>query len=102
MPSRHSTNLKLEEVRFGHTHDEGDDLTMQAQIAGTYRILRHRDVQAKIGVARSTIYDWINPKSPRFDVAFPKPVRIGLNSVGWLESEIDNWIIAKRQDKING
>ena len=102
MPSRHSTCWRLEEVRFGHTHYKGDDLMMQAQAAETYRILRHRDVQAKIGVARSTIYDWINPKSPRFDVAFPKPVKIGLNSVGWLESEIDNWIIAKRQDKING
>ncbi|WP_410027777.1 AlpA family phage regulatory protein [Klebsiella pneumoniae] len=44
------------------------------------------------GIKRSTIYDWLNPKSPRYDVTFPKQRRLGTKSVGWLESELDDWI----------
>ncbi|MFV0265377.1 MAG: AlpA family phage regulatory protein, partial [Kluyvera sp.] len=31
----------------------------------TVKILRMRALTAKLGIARSTIYDWLNPKSPR-------------------------------------
>lgn len=60
------------------------------------KILRMSSVVNKIGVARSTIYDWINPKSPRYDATFPKQRRLGMQSVGWLESELDDWLL-KRQ-----
>ncbi|MFQ2110601.1 AlpA family phage regulatory protein [Aeromonas sp. Marseille-Q5825] len=33
----------------------------------TIKVLRIKDLTNKIGMARSTIYDWLNPKSPRFD-----------------------------------
>ncbi|WP_438811690.1 helix-turn-helix transcriptional regulator [Serratia marcescens] len=52
-------------------------------------------LQKKIGIARSTIYDWINPKSPRYDGTFPKQLRLGNQSVGWLESEVDQWILQR-------
>ena len=42
-----------------------------------------------------TVYDWINPKSPRFDNSFPKPVRLGINSIAWVDSELEDWL-AKR------
>lgn len=56
------------------------------------RILRMREVQCKIGVARSTLYDWSDPRSPRFDETFPKPIRLGGNSVGGINEEIEDWI----------
>ncbi|ECG8572686.1 AlpA family transcriptional regulator [Salmonella enterica subsp. enterica] len=56
------------------------------------RILRLRDVVRKTGMARSTLYDWLNPKSSRYDPSFPKQVMLGRQSVGWLESEIDMWL----------
>ncbi|EJV4649590.1 TPA: AlpA family phage regulatory protein, partial [Enterobacter hormaechei] len=49
------------------------------------KILRMRDVVLKTGIARATIYDWLNPKSPRYDATFPKQRRLGMQSVGWLE-----------------
>ncbi|HCB0456063.1 TPA: AlpA family phage regulatory protein [Klebsiella quasipneumoniae subsp. quasipneumoniae] len=52
-------------------------------------------LQKKTGIARSTIYDWINPKSPRYDGTFPKQLRLGNQSVGWLESEVDQWILQR-------
>jgi len=57
------------------------------------KILRMRDVVLKTGIARATIYDWLNPKSPRYDATFPKQRRLGMQSVGWLESEIDRWLL---------
>lgn len=59
------------------------------------RILRIRAVVNKLGIARSTIYDWINPKSPRYDATFPKQRRLGQQSVGWLESELDEWLLGR-------
>nr|WP_244157933.1 AlpA family phage regulatory protein [Pseudomonas guguanensis] len=56
------------------------------------RILRLRQVQERTGLSRSTIYDRINLKSPRYDPNFPKPVKIGLSAVGWLEESVNDWI----------
>ncbi|GAC1607373.1 MAG: hypothetical protein NVS3B3_10110 [Aquirhabdus sp.] len=53
------------------------------------RILRLREVCQKIGVGRSTIYFWIANGS------FPKPLKLSPTSngaVGWLASDIDQWL----------
>ncbi|MGE6164432.1 Prophage CP4-57 regulatory protein (AlpA) [compost metagenome] len=56
------------------------------------KVLRIKDLISKVGMARSTIYDRVNPKSPRYDSTFPKPIKLGLSAVGWLEHEIDAWV----------
>jgi prophage regulatory protein len=53
-------------------------------------IRRMSEVKNKTGLSRSTIYELIKRKQ------FPKPINLGLRSVGWLESEIEAWI----QDRI--
>ena len=56
-------------------------------------ILRRRDLEARVKLSRSTIYDKINPSSPRYDESFPKPIRIGGGAaVGWVESEVEDWL----------
>jgi prophage regulatory protein len=56
-------------------------------------ILRRRDLEARLKLSRSTIYDKINPDSPRYDGTFPKPIRLGAGAaVGWIESEVENWL----------
>lgn len=49
-------------------------------------ILRRKQVEARIGLARSTIYQRIAA------CTFPKPVSLGLRAVGWIEAEIDTWL----------
>jgi len=49
-------------------------------------ILRLPTVKARTGLSRSTIYLRIA------DGHFPKPVSLGGRAVGWLESEIDEWL----------
>ena len=51
-----------------------------------YSILRRKQVQARTGLARSTMYQQIQ------DGTFPRPIPLGPRAVGWLESEVSNWI----------
>lgn len=55
-------------------------------------ILRLKQVMARTGLSRSTIYDRIAPSSPRHDASFPKQVSLGGDAVGWEESAIDAWL----------
>ena len=50
------------------------------------RILRIPDVKQRIGLSRSSIYGMIR------EGTFPKPIRLNVRCVGWLESEVDEWI----------
>ena len=53
---------------------------------GQVRFLRLPDVLARTGLSRSTIY-------VRLDQGrFPRPVSLGARAVGWIESEVDEWI----------
>lgn len=53
------------------------------------RILRLRDVAFKLGTSTRTIYNLIKQSD------FPRPISVGMKSVGWLESEIDTWLKAR-------
>jgi prophage regulatory protein len=50
------------------------------------RLLRRAEVQRKVGLSKSVIYDKI-----RCGI-FPQPVPVTAKAVGWIESEIDQWI----------
>lgn len=68
-------------------------------------IIRRRQVEARTGLSRSTIYARItpNPKRPsHYDPTFPKPVAIGSRSVGWIASEVDAWIAAQAAKRGEG
>ena len=49
-------------------------------------ILRLPRLTAKVGKCRSGIY------AAMAQGQFPKPIKIGARSVGWLEAEVDAWI----------
>lgn len=55
----------------------------------THRFLRLKQVLDKTGLKRSQIYTYMKTED------FPKSIKIGPASVAWLESEIDEWINAK-------
>lgn len=55
-------------------------------------ILRIPEVKTRLGLSRAAIYERLNPRSRRHDPAFPLPVRLGGNSIGFLESEIEGYI----------
>ena len=69
----------------------------QHEIAKSNKILRLVEVIERTGLSRSTIYDRIDPKSPRHDPTFPSKVKIGIEAVGWVESELENWLLSRIQ-----
>jgi len=71
---------------------------MAAQIHNALTILRRKQVEARTGLSRSSIYARLrhNPKRPGdFDPTFPKPISVGAKAVGWIEAEIDAWLTAQ-------
>ena len=65
---------------------------MVAQQQTAITILRRKQVEARTGLSRSTIYAKMrrNPKRHSdYDPTFPKPVSVGAKAVGWIEAEID-------------
>ena len=60
--------------------------TIVKEVEVPIRIIRMADVQARTGLSRSTIYQWVA------DGSFPQPIRLGARAVGWIESEVDAWI----------
>ncbi|MNR60220.1 Prophage CP4-57 regulatory protein (AlpA) [compost metagenome] len=57
------------------------------------RIIRLKEVIDSTGLARSTIYKYIDEGS------FPKPVSLGGRSVGWVESEVYDWILERIEER---
>ncbi|MNG10983.1 Prophage CP4-57 regulatory protein (AlpA) [compost metagenome] len=53
------------------------------------RIIRLKEVIECTGLGRSTIYKYISEGS------FPKPVPLGDRAVGWVESEVMSWVMAR-------
>lgn len=71
---------------------------MAAQIKNALTILRRKQVEARIGLSCSSIYDKMrrNPKRPGdYDPTFPKPIPLGAKAVGWIEAEIEAWLTAQ-------
>ena len=54
-------------------------------------ILRRKQVQDRTGLSRSTIYLRIAQGT------FPKAVSLGARAVGWVESEIEEWLDSRIQ-----
>lgn len=53
-------------------------------------------VRARTGLSRSSLYAKISRGE------FPPPVSLGARAVGWLESEIDEWISDRVNDSRGG
>lgn len=58
------------------------------------RMLRRPQVEAKVGLQRSTIYQYI------LEGRFPAPIHLGNRAVGWDSIAIDEWI-KERIDQSN-
>lgn len=58
-----------------------------------HQLLRLKQVEKKTGLKRSQIYLYMK------NGMFPHSIKIGPSSVAWLESEIDEWINIKLDDR---
>jgi prophage regulatory protein len=59
---------------------------MAEQVREVLYLLRRKQVEARTGLRRSTIYQRIA------EGTFPRPVSLGARAVGWPSDLIDRWI----------
>lgn len=59
------------------------------------RVIKIDEVEVIVGIKRSSIYNKLNPRSPYFDEGFPRSIKLGASSVGWLEHEVTEWVMEK-------
>jgi prophage regulatory protein len=57
------------------------------------RVMRLKEVMDTTGLSRSTVYKYIS------DGAFPKPITLGERCVGWVESEVFEWLLARIEER---
>jgi prophage regulatory protein len=57
-------------------------------------IMRRAEVEQRTGFKRAYIYSLMK------DGKFPKALRIGVRAVGWDSAEVDDWIAARRLDRV--
>jgi prophage regulatory protein len=62
------------------------NIRMETAMTAAVSILRLPAVKARVGLSRSAIYLAVSRRE------FPQPVQLGTRAVGWLESEIEEWI----------
>jgi prophage regulatory protein len=58
-----------------------------------YRIIRANQITQVVGISRR------HADRLEADGKFPRKVKLGENSVGWLESEINAWIEARAAER---
>ena len=82
----------LADGRIGKTINRTNDAHNPLNRSGTsedhmkHKILKLPAVMEKIGCGKSSIYRKLLEES------FPTPIKLGERSVGWLESEVDDWL----------
>lgn len=54
-----------------------------------YIILRLPEVKARTGLSRSSIYLRMANNE------FPRPVSLGGRAVGWVEADVESWLVEK-------
>ncbi len=57
------------------------------------RILRLPAVSELTGLPRSTLYLYMSKG------LFPKPIKLGVKSVGWIQEEVDQWLRQKMESR---
>lgn len=57
------------------------------------KILRKPAVLERCGFGTTTLYKFMN------EGAFPKAVRLGERAVGWIETEVDDWLARRMAER---
>ena len=57
------------------------------------RILKLKEVLNRTGLGKTSLYELIK------NADFPKQIPLGSRAVGWLENEVDAWILEKIESR---
>lgn len=58
-------------------------------------VLRATQVCSKLQISKTSLYEKLDKSSKYYDSTFPKQIKLGASSVGWVEHQIDQWVMNK-------
>lgn len=58
----------------------------------TTQIERRDQLVRRLNIPRSSLF-----KLQKTDPTFPKPVKLGARAVGWISSEVDEWLLSRKR-----
>ena len=61
------------------------------------QLIRKRDTPQILGISRSTLANWMNPKSQYFRENFPPQVRLSDRLMGFRLHDLEAWIEANTE-----
>jgi len=64
-------------------------------------LISGKQLQVQIRISHAGMYEKLDPSSPRYDPTFPKPIRISGRSIRFIQSEVNDWILARIQASRN-
>lgn len=67
---------------------------MPLQPEPSLRFLRMCDVESKVGLSKRTIQNMVKSES------FPKPVQLHERSIGFVESEVEQWMVDRMAKRV--
>jgi len=56
------------------------------------KILKIKEVLEMTSLSRATHFAKLDEKSKSFDPDYPKPIKLGVRSVGYVEQEVIDWL----------
>jgi len=62
-------------------------------------VLRFNSLRAATGLGRSSIYAKLKKGGPHYDPTFPRPIKLGPASVGWLSDEVEAWLRSRQRSQ---
>ena len=73
----------------------GDDPVAAGGHDAKLVVLRRPAVSARTGLGKSALYAQVK------EGTFPKPIKLGPRAVGWIEAEIDAWLMERVADRVD-
>jgi len=55
-------------------------------------LMKVEPVCAQLCISRSTLYEKYDPRSPRYDSTFPRPIKLGAAAIAWTSDSINLWV----------
>lgn len=57
------------------------------------------EIDAWLGVGKSTRHSWQDPKSPYYDPTWPLPIKLGARKTMYITSEVENWLASRPRSR---
>jgi prophage regulatory protein len=60
---------------------------------------RGKEVDAILGISKSTRYSWQDVNSPQYDPTWPVPIKLSARSTGYIVQEVEAWLASRPRNR---